>query len=334
MSDGPHPLRQALWPLGLCYGVVAALRNAAFAAGWKRVSRAPVPVLSVGNLTVGGTGKTPTVTWLCERLRARGERPGVLARGYGRAPGARLNDEGEMLQRRLPWLLQEQDPDRVAGAQRLAQNGATTIVLDDGFQHRRLHRDLDLVCLDAELPFGNGQCLPAGDLREWPSGLRRADLVLLTRAGRLSASQLDARVQRLRALARDPHLPVFACEHGPLDAIARTRGTSGGEVVSLERLSGLRAVLLTAVARPDSVRRTVEDLGVEVVQDLRFRDHHRFTAGELAAAEAAALRHGAKLLTTEKDDARIDANGPDRLVLRIGLRFLHDEPTDQQLGWA
>lgn len=334
MSDGPHPLRQALWPLGLCYGVVAALRNAAFATGLKRVERAPVPVLSIGNLTVGGTGKTPTVTWLCERLCARGERPGVLARGYGRAPGARLNDEGEMLQRRLPWLLQEQDPDRVAGAQRLAAQGATTIVLDDGFQHRRLHRDLDLVCLDAELPFGNGQCLPAGDLREWPSGLRRASLVLLTRAGRLTTTQRDARVDRIRRLANDAALPVFACEHGPLDAIARVRGTAGGEVLRLADLAGLRAVLLTAVARPDSVRRTAENLGVEVVEELRFRDHHRFTGAELATAEATAARHGARLLTTEKDDARIDANGPDRLVLRIGLTFLDGEPTDQHLGWA
>jgi tetraacyldisaccharide 4'-kinase len=177
-----HPLRQALWPLGLAWGAVAGVRNWLFDARLRKVHRLPVPVVSIGNLTVGGTGKTPAVAWLCALAKAHGKRPGVLARGYGRAPGARLNDEGELLQRRMPWLLQEQDPDRVAAGARLVGKGADFVVLDDGFQHRRLHRDLDVVCVDATLPFGNGLCLPAGDLREFRSGLRRAGMVLLTRA--------------------------------------------------------------------------------------------------------------------------------------------------------
>ena len=126
---------------------------------------------------------TPTLSAPCCVL-ARA--PGVLARGYGRAPGAALNDEGLLLQRRLPWLLQEQDPDRVAAGKKLVDRGADFVVLDDGFQHRRLHRDLDVVCLDARLPFSNGHCLPAGDLREFRSGLRRADVLLLTRADAIS----------------------------------------------------------------------------------------------------------------------------------------------------
>lgn len=327
MSAEISPLRTALWPLGLCYGVVAAVRNFAFDARWKRVQRAPVPVLSVGNLSVGGTGKTPTVLWLCELLRARGQRPGVLARGYGRAPSARLNDEGEMLQRRLPWLLQEQDPDRVAGAARLAAAGASTIVLDDGFQHRRLHRDLDLVCLDATMPFSNGQCLPSGDLREWPSGLRRADLVLLTRAGSLPAEQLDARIRRVRAFVRDPATPIYACDHGPEDLLRQPSGAS----LPLAGLAGARVVLLTAVARPDSVRATAISLGAEIVHEIRYRDHHRFTAAQLDAAAAAARARDARLLTTEKDDARMQDCEHERLVLRIGLKFLDGAPSAAEL---
>src|SRR5262249_14997671 len=177
-----HVLRELLRPLGAAYGACAAWRNAAFDRGARAVQRLPVTVVSVGNLTVGGTGKTPAVVWLCALAAARGRRPGVLARGYGRAPGARLNDEGEMLARALPGLLQDQAPARAAAGRRLLALGADFVVLDDGFQHRRLHRDVDLVCLDARLPFGNGRCLPAGELRERPDGLRRADAVILTRA--------------------------------------------------------------------------------------------------------------------------------------------------------
>jgi tetraacyldisaccharide 4'-kinase len=321
-SQDGNPLRQALWPLGLLYGAAAAVRNWTFDARLRAVHRLPVTVVSVGNLTVGGTGKTPAVAWLCALARARGRRPGVLARGYGRAPGAPLNDEGTMLQRRMPWLLQEQDPDRIAAGARLVGKGADYVVLDDGFQHRRLHRDRDVVCLDAELPFGNGSCLPAGDLREFRSGLRRAGLVLLTRAARLSPEQVQARCRRVRELAGRDDLGVHACEHGPSDVFVQP----AGEVRAIGDLRGRTAVLLSAIARPASFRETVEGLGVRVVGEHRFRDHHRFTAGEVAAAAASARTASALLLTTEKDDARLSAFDVERWVLRIELRFLGEAP--------
>lgn len=321
-------LRPALWPLGLCYGAVAAVRNWTFDGRLRPVHRLPVPVVSVGNLTVGGTGKTPTVLWLCELARARGKRPGVLARGYGRAPGAALNDEGEMLAARLPWLLQQQDPDRVAAGRRLCAQGADYVVLDDGFQHRRLHRDIDLLCLDARRPFGNGMCLPAGDLREFRSGLRRAQLVLLTRAGGLDAAAVTARVQRARAIAGNAALPVFACEHAPLDVVARPRG----EALPLTALRGRKAVLLSAIARPQSFAATCERLGVAIARELRYRDHHRFAAAEVERAAALARQGDAVLLTTEKDDARLSAFAVDRLVLRVGLHFLDAAPTPAMVG--
>ncbi|MCU0866386.1 MAG: tetraacyldisaccharide 4'-kinase [Planctomycetes bacterium] len=326
LTSAGNPLRQALWPLGLLYGSVAAVRNWTFAAGLRAVHKLPVPVLSVGNLTVGGTGKTPTTAWLCELARSRGRRPGVLARGYGRAPGAELNDEGLMLQRRLPWLLQEQDPDRVAAGRRLVERGADFVVLDDGLQHRRLHRDRDLVCLDAALPFGNGHCLPAGDLREFRGGLRRAGLVLLTRAGGLPADALVARIRRVHQLA-GAALPVYATEHAP----SGLRRQPDGAELPLSALAGQRVVLLSAIAKPDSFRTTVAELGAEITAEFRHRDHHRFTAAELEQARRAAAAADAWLLTTEKDDARLGAVEFVRHVLQVSLRFLEAPPSPAEV---
>lgn len=325
-ADG-HPLRRALWPLGALYGAVAAVRNWTFDRRLRAVHRLPVPVVSVGNLTVGGTGKTPTVAWLCALAARSGRRPGVLARGYGRAPGERLNDEGAMLQARFPDLLQEQDPDRVAAGARLVQRGADFVVLDDGFQHRRLHRDRDVVCLDAASPFGNGGCLPAGDLREWRSGLRRAHLVLLTRAESAPAELLAARAATVRDLA-GADLPVFPCTHGPSDVVARP----SGDVLPLAALRGRRAVLLSAIGKPGSFRSTVERLGATVVAEHRHRDHHRFTAGEVEAAGAAAARADALLLATEKDAPKLATFSVPHHVLRIDLRFLGDAPPPALVG--
>lgn len=320
-DGGPGLLRRVTWPLGLVYRAVAAVRNRTFDAGLRAVHRVTVPVVSIGNLTVGGTGKTPTVAYVCELARSRGKRPGVVARGYGRAPGALLNDEGAMLQRRFPWLLQQQDPDRVAGARRLVEAGADFVVMDDGFQHRRLHRDLDVVCVDAAQPFGNGSCLPTGDLREGPAGLRRAGVVLLTRAARLDANRLGTSVATVRRFVRDG-VGVHACDHAAKDFVAQPTGT----VVDLAAMRGRRAWLLSGIARPASFRAAIESIGVVVAGEHRHRDHHRFTADEVAAAARAATAADAVLVVTEKDDARLAEFAIERHVLRIELRFLHDPP--------
>ncbi|MBL8756006.1 MAG: tetraacyldisaccharide 4'-kinase [Planctomycetes bacterium] len=318
---GLHPLRQLLWPLGLAYGAIAALRNWTFARGLRHVHRLPVPVVAIGNLTVGGTGKTPTVLWLCQLAKAHGRNPGVLARGYGRAPGATLNDEGTMLAARLPWLPQEQDPDRVAGARRLVQRGVDLVVLDDGFQHRRLHRDRDVVCVDAQAPFGNGFCLPAGDLREFRSGLARADVVLVTRAAGLTSEDLAVRLAQLRELAPQAR-GVFACDHAPTTFVR----SADGATLPLDAVRGQSCVLLSAIARPASFRATLERLGARVTAEFRHRDHHRFTAADVDAAAARARAEQAWLVVTEKDEAKLAAFGGERHVLRIDLRFFGPTP--------
>jgi tetraacyldisaccharide 4'-kinase len=148
-------------------------------------------------------------------------------------------------------------------------------------------------------------------------------MVLLTRADALAPGDLAARIARVRELAGRDDLPVHACEHGPSDVVAQPAGT----VLPLHELRGKRAVLLSAIARPQSFRCTVESLGAEVVREFRHRDHHRFTAGEVDAAAQAAAAAGALLLCTEKDDARLEPFAVPRHVLRIDLRFPNGPPT-------
>lgn len=328
-AHGPNPLLQALWPLGLLYGIGMAVRNWTFDARLREVVDLGVPVTSVGNLTVGGTGKTPTVLWLAELAHRHGHRVGVLARGYGRQPGARLNDEGMLLQRRLPWLLQEQDPDRVAAGRRLVEQGATLILVDDGFQHRRVARSADLVCMDARRPFADGALLPAGMLREFRTGLQRATAILLTRAGSMAEADLADRMAVLRRYANQPKLPVFATHHEPIDVLREPDGA----VLPLSCLRGRKVVALCAIARPDALEATLHDLGAERLRTIAYRDHHTFTARELQAADEFARGQDAWLVTTEKDAVRMGPFAGLRHVLRIGLRFLGPEPTLEQLRW-
>ena len=330
MSEALRVLRQSLWPLSFVYAGVTATRNWLFDAGIRRVHRVGVRVVSVGNLTVGGTGKTPLVVELVARARAAGFVPGVLARGYGRAAGAELNDEGLLLRGRYPDLPQVQDPDRVAGAERLiAEHGVDLVILDDGFQHRRLGRDHDIVCVDARDPFARFRTLPAGDLREPVSGLRRADAVVMTRAAGLDDAALEQRVQAIRRRAgRRADLPVFAAVHRPRDLLHLPDGT----VEPVERLAGRRVHLLAAIARPESFVTTVRELGADVDRVHRFPDHHLFTAAELLAVRTAAADRDAVVVTTEKDAVKLGPDAGRVIVLRIDLAFRGTAPSDVALG--
>ncbi|MEZ5963796.1 MAG: tetraacyldisaccharide 4'-kinase [Planctomycetota bacterium] len=307
-------------PLGWLYGAAMALRNVAYDR--HSAARLGVPVVSVGNLAAGGTGKTPLVVSLLERAYAAGRRPGVLARGYGRAAGAELNDEGMLLAGRFPGLLQVQDPDRVRGGRQLVARGADWVVLDDGFQHRRLHRDVDLVCLDAMHPFD--RVLPAGLQREFASGLRRASAVVLTRADALDARARADLVRAVERRARRP-LPVFASAHAPLDLVEQPEGST----VPLARLRGRRVVLLSAIARPQRFAATVATLGAEVIEHVVRRDHSTVAAGELETLAQRAAARDACLLVTEKDAVKMVGLPTPRLVLRIALRF--EEPLPDEL---
>ncbi len=346
MSGGLAGVRERLWwsgtptasdrllglPLLAAEGLFragVALRGALLDAGLLGAATAAVPVVSIGNLAVGGAGKTPVTLAVAGRLRAAGRRPAILSRGYGAergdervvadGEGVRLGaaeggDEPVLMARRLPGCPVLCGPDRARLAGRAADLGADVLLLDDGFQHRRLRRDLDVVVLDAGNPFGNGHCLPYGPNREPLAALRRAGLVWLTHADRAGPAALE----RLRALARDAtgRDPVES-RHAPRDLADAALDRS----FPLSRLAGRRVGLLTGVARPASVRRSVEELGAAVVAESSFPDHHRFDRDEVDGALRASLEAGAEVVvTTEKDAVRLPeaCRAEDRLrVLRI-----------------
>ena len=197
--------RGGLGAAAALYAVGAGVRNLAFDRGWKRVERASIPVVSIGNITLGGTGKTPMVEWTARRLRSSGPRVAILSRGY--AGGSGLNDEGRLLDDNLPDVPHLQGADRVRSARVAVEElESQIVVLDDGFQHRRLHRDLDIVLLDALDPFGRHRLFPRGLLREPVASLRRADVVVLSRADLVPdtervAIRAEAEKQAIRPLA-------------------------------------------------------------------------------------------------------------------------------------
>lgn len=214
---GGSPLAWLLLPFAGLFALVTGGRRLAYRAGWFRVHRLPVPVIVVGNVTVGGTGKTPVTGWLAGLCRQAGLRPGIVSRGYGGRPSpaprlvgadddaAEVGDEPLLLRRQtgVPVCVH---PDRVAAGQRLIEEGVNVVIADDGLQHYRLHRDLEIAVLDGERRLGNGFLLPAGPLREGAARLRGVDLVLVN-GGRAEAGEfaLHARIGRLRALDGSAH---------------------------------------------------------------------------------------------------------------------------------
>ena len=319
MNSDYDLLRKGLWPLSMVYGLCVVVRNYLFDIGARKIHKVSVPVVSVGNLAAGGTGKTPLVVWLVQKARAAGRSPGVLARGYGRAPGDDLNDEGKLLARRFSDLPQVQDPDRVRGAQKLISDaGVDLILLDDGFQHRRLHRDVDLVCLDFARPFAGG-VIPVGYLREVPKALRRASAVVYTRAGGYSQEARDERTASMRSYF---DVPSFFSTHAPSRLVSMPVGCELG----LDGLQEQRVLLLSGIARADTFADTVRGLGAEIVDHVRRRDHHLHTASELADVGRRAESLGAVVVTTEKDDVKLGGMATRRIVVELDLEFLGEEP--------
>lgn len=294
----PTWLNYVLLPLSLLYGLLVRAWHLAFDLGLRRPVRVEgATVVSVGNLVVGGAGKTPVVMHLANEAVRRGFKVAVLSRGYGRrAKGLRsfdagalppvdeVGDEPRLIARRCPGVTVWVGADRVALARAAVAAGANLLVLDDGFQHRRLARDFDVLVDGGQ---GNGWMLPAGPLREPASGRKRATHVW----GRDGApGAIEARHVVTRVLSPE------------------------GEPISL---SGKPVVLLLGVARPDLVARSVEALGARIVARHLRPDHHVFTQGELAAARSEAQAQRALLVTTQKDAERLPEKSACVLVLEV-----------------
>jgi len=302
---------------GLAFQGTVGLRNALYRRGWLRVEHVGVPVISVGNLTAGGTGKTPLVAYLAGRMREAGRRVAVVSRGYGGhrhdaplpvsngngplAGPEEAGDEAVLLSTLLPSLIVVVCRDRAAAA-RVARDryGCDLVILDDGFQHRQLYRDLDLLLVDAGDGLGNGRMMPFGPLREPVKELRRAHALITTG----TAGELDACTARTRELIRQQEIqvPVFACERrhdGFLQADTQ-------EMIPTTALTGRKALVFSGIARPQAFESDLRVLGIEIVSVLRFRDHQPFSAARIERIRSAARASGADLLlTTEKDRVRL-----------------------------
>jgi tetraacyldisaccharide 4'-kinase len=297
-SGSDRVLRALLMPASAAYGAAVSLRNALYDAGWLAVTRVPARVVSVGNLTVGGTGKTPAALWLARELSRRGHRVALVARGYRKrrrgvvvvgTEGVPLvspedgGDEAAMLARRFcgPVLTGERRADAAAAA--CARFGADTLVLDDGFQHRALARDADLV-LVADDPAAR-RLLPAGSRREPLRALARARAALVVGDGDPGWPPLP---------------PDIACFRGRVrpESLVRADGTAWSEE-SIAALAGTPVVAVAGVARPERFVRTLDQCGARVVRTIFFPDHHAYGEAEIAALSDAA--RAGLLVTTEKD---------------------------------
>lgn len=317
-----------LVPVAWMYAMGAGLHRAAYRCGGLPRARLPIRVISVGNLVVGGTAKTPTAAWIAASLHARGHKVALASRGYRRARGAPDDDavlpvsDGRRVLSRAecagdePMVLAAHAPgvpvlvgsDRVrVGLRAFSAFGCEVLVLDDGFQHHRLHRDVDVVMVDGAFGFGNGRVLPRGPLREPAAALRFADAIGVV-DGPLPPRDAEAIAQRA------PDARRFAARRTPRGL----RNLRGGASREPGELDGAEVGMLAGLANPATLRRTLERLGAKVVGERCFSDHHHYRPRDLRGLAAQAPRW----ITTEKDALKITpewVRGADVEVLRIDL---------------
>lgn len=342
------PERAGLWLLSRCYGIGVAVRNTLYRQGVYKSRRLPCKVISVGNLTVGGTGKTPMAIDIAQRLRGLGMRAAVMSRGYGgrrqkasgivsdgqhiRMSAQEAGDEPVLMAQRLPGVPVLVGKDRYrAGMTAIERFGTEVLVLDDAFQHLALYRDWNLVLLDATHPFGNRHLLPRGLLREAPAALRRADTIVLTRCDGPGMSQQNRR--RLNFLTTGKR--VFCCRHIVAGLVVLGKPTAKLlDAATLgqahDDLNGRRVLAFSGIAGNETFQEMVSVQGCDVVKRLSFHDHHRYSDRELSAILEMACRCDCDLVvTTEKDLVRIGertSSWPiEVLAMRIKISFGREE---------
>ena len=317
-------LRNLGWPLSLIYGGVVYLRNKFYDWGWFSSKAYDIPILCVGNLSTGGSGKTPMVEWLLSQLLPE-KRVAVLSRGYRRKskgfqlahPGstvAQLGDEPLQIARKYPQAIVAVDADRQRGIETLLrETNPELILLDDGFQHRKVRpfRSVLLTAYDELYPLE--AYLPAGNLRDHRSQARRADLVVVTKCPQALPLTERDRIRNLLDLKDGQELAFASLGYSdPTDL--------NGETISMDRLRSQTLTVVTGIARPEPLLAHLRDLGLHF-EHLRFRDHHSFTEAEL---NRLGKRH--PILTTEKDATRLEGKLPDVWVLPVRHCF---QPSDE-----
>jgi len=316
------------------YTAIIAVRNFLYSKGWLKTRHVNTTVFSIGNITVGGTGKTPLVIWLCKFLQQKGIQCAILTRGYrtrrhNRASSIEYRassiDEPAILTESCPQAKVIVNPDRAAGAvEAINKFGAKVLIMDDGFQHRRLQRNLDIVTIDATCPFGYGKMLPAGLLREPVTSLKRADAVVITRSDQVQQAELHKIEENLQQInhnmivARSMHEPVCA-------KLADNRE------IAIDSLKGRRIFAFCGVGNPQAFLNTIRSLGVEPVGSKIYNDHHHYTDADISNIREQAMACGTNLiLTTQKDWTKIrhlipTKEGIPLVYLAVELKFLSGE---------
>ncbi len=288
-------LRGLLGAVSLLYGLVMRFRNLLFNSGILRSHTASIPVISIGNITTGGTGKTPLVIWLCGYLRGKGLHSSILTRGYKTQPD-QITDEPALLAKACPGTDVIVNANRVAGARKaISVHRAQVLVMDDGFQHRRLKRDLDIVAVDATCPFGYGRVLPAGLLREPKGGLSRADAVIITRFDQADAEQMQQLEQQIQQIS--PSIPIAKAVHRHTHA-----ATYQNAKFDMEELRSKKILAFCGIGNPNAFFRCLEQNGLSLADTQIFDDHHPYTQDEMKQIFERARSCGAEMiLCTQKD---------------------------------
>lgn len=327
-----------LWVLSLGYGLIVKLRNSFYDFGILSSRRAQIPILSVGNLSTGGTGKTPTVAFFAQAFRAEQQKPAIVARGYGSKPGE-LNDEGQLLELLIPGLGQFQNPNRWASVTEAERQGFDVVVLDDGFQHRQLARDFELLLIDATNPKAYGYLLPAGLLRDQFGQLSRADAILITRTNQVTSSE----TQEIRGFLRKYSQAPIYCSEFPVQSLVKA---VDGSEHSPEILKNRRIGAICGIGNPQAFRQSLANLGAEIGYFAAFPDHHPYQFADWQRIlENLDEKQLSTLVMTDKDAVKLGQflsktpNQPSQgvFILRIGLKVESEAQLLKQINeklWA
>jgi len=299
-SAGALILRLLLRAFSYPYSLFMRIRNLLYDKNILKSVSARCPVISVGNITLGGTGKTPCVQWLCRKLSDKGNKPVILSRGFGAKKGE-INDEYKVLLSNLPSVSHIANPNRVSSAERAVKEfDADCLVLDDGFSHRRLKREIDILLLDSLVPYGYGRLLPAGLLREPIASTRRADVIILTHSDLVDGDYLNDFEDKLKRLF--PAKPVLREIHKPVKI---------REICSLKEyppdwIKGKNIYAFCGTGNPEAFEKTLKKLGAGVIELKIFSDHYIYKAEDVDQIISDAKSASAEIiLTTQKDAVKI-----------------------------
>ncbi|OUV75040.1 MAG: tetraacyldisaccharide 4'-kinase [Planctomycetaceae bacterium TMED138] len=311
--------RTGLSAIEIPYEALVRLRNYGYDHSILTVKKASAPVISVGNLTLGGTGKTPLVAWLAHWFAQHNKKPAIISRGY-KAKTGQLSDEAAELKILLPTVPHYANKQRIIAAGEAVTKGSDVLLLDDGFQHRQISRDLNLITIDATDPFGCNRIFPRGLLREPLWGLKRADALVLTRTDQVSIKTRNEIQEQCFQFVGSHDKPWIETEHRPSN-LRLVDGTTQ----PLKTLQDKRILSLSAIGNPGAFHRTLTTLGHEPVATLTFPDHHTYTTDDIHRISEETESVGAEIIvTTLKDLVKLPLasvrNRP-LCALEIGIQF-------------